>query len=60
MISRLTSFAVAFAVIGAASLAFAAEAREDVLAARAAKAAAPVVQLERVVITAQRLPQAGL
>lgn len=60
MISRLTSYAVTFAVLAAASLAFAAQAREDAQNARIAQAATPVVQLERVVVTARRLPQTGL
>lgn len=51
MISRLTSLAVAFAVIGAATLTFAAEARQQ---REEARAAIPVVQLERVVVTAKR------
>lgn len=53
MISRLTTIATLFAVLSAASLAIAAEARQ----AAAAKAEAmPVVQMERVVITGKRLP----
>lgn len=51
MISRLTSLAVAFAVTAAATLAFAAEARQH---RDEVRAATPVVQLERVVITAKR------
>ena len=61
MISRLTLSALVFAVIGTASLAFAASAHQAALAAPAA-AAKPVrvVQLERVVVVAKRLPPASL
>ena len=51
MISRLTSLAIAFSVICAATMAFAAEARQDRVQARAQL---PVVQLERVVVSAKR------
>jgi Flp pilus assembly protein CpaB len=60
MISRLTFVAVSLAVLTTASLAFAAESRHD---ARTHAEPAPVtktVQLERVVITAKRLPQGAL
>ncbi len=57
MISRLTTFATAFAILATASLGYAASARFAALDAPAAAAAKPVriVQLERVVITAKRL-----
>lgn len=55
MISRLTIFATAFAILGTASLGYAASARQAALEAPAA-AAKPVriVQLERVVVIAKR------
>jgi len=60
MISRLTAHAVIFAILGTASLAFAASLQQEA-STNAAASAKPVrvVQLERVVITAKRLPQAG-
>jgi hypothetical protein len=61
MISRLTLNALVFAVIGTASLAFAATARQAGLATPSATAKPMrVVQLERVVVVARRLPQASL
>lgn len=62
MISRLTAIAAAFAaaltVLATASLAFAAEARQgDSLTQQAAAKPVRSIQLERVVITAKRLPQ---
>ena len=61
MISRLTLSALVFAVIGTASLAFAATAHQAALAAPAAAAKqVRVVQLERVVVIGKRLPQASL
>ena len=56
MISRLTAVAAIFAILAAASLTFAADLPHDVLGTRAAAAQTPVVHLERVVITARRLP----
>ena len=56
MTSRLTAIAVIFAVFSTASLAVAANLRHGTPAASAAKQVR-VVQLERVVITAKRLPQ---
>jgi hypothetical protein len=56
MISRLTAAAAFFAVLAAATLTFAAELPHDVSGARAAATHAPVVHLERVVVTAKRLP----
>lgn len=61
MISRLTAIAACFAVLAAVSLAFAAEARQGAGAAdRATAQPVRTVQLERVVITGKRLPQASL
>jgi hypothetical protein len=54
MISRVTAIATLFAVLGAASLAIAAEARRTAVETEAI----PVIQLERVVITGKRLPAA--
>ena len=54
MISRLTFFATLFAMLGAVSLAIAAETRQ----ATAQAEAMPVVQLEPVVITGKRVPAA--
>lgn len=59
MISRLTAIAATFAIVGAASLTFAAGAHQDALVVQSAAKAMRVVQLERVVITAKRLPQAA-
>ena len=55
MISRLTLSAVIFAIVGTASLAFAASAHQAALASQAAARQVRVVQLERVVVTAKRL-----
>ncbi len=57
MISRLTLSAVIFAVIGTASLGFAASAHQASIESQAAAKQVRVVQLERVVVTAKRLPQ---
>jgi hypothetical protein len=54
MISRLTLSAVIFAIIGTASLAFAATVRHPTIEAQAAAKPVRIVQLERVVITAKR------
>lgn len=59
MISRLTLSAVIFAIVGTASLAFAANAHQAAVASQVAAKQVRVVQLERVVITAKRLPQAA-
>jgi hypothetical protein len=59
MISRLTAHAVIFAVLGTASLAFAASLQQEAPAAPSATKQVRVVQLERVVVTAKRLPQAA-
>jgi len=56
MISRLTAAAAIFAILAAASLTFAADLPHDVPWTRAAVTQAPVVHLERVVVTARRLP----
>jgi hypothetical protein len=57
MISRLTAIATTFAVLAAASLAFAANAHQST--SGLAKQVR-TVQLERVVVTAKRLPQASI
>ena len=59
MISRLTAIAATFAVFATASLAFAASSQHEVSAAPVAAQALRIVQLERVVVTAKRLPQAA-
>jgi len=56
MTSHLTAIAAVFAILAAASLAYATEVRHDVPAAQAAIARPQVVQLERVIVTAKRLP----
>lgn len=53
IISRLTAIALAFAVFSTASLAVATTLRHDAPAARQVR----VVELETVVVTAQRLPR---
>lgn len=60
MISRLTAFATVFALVGAATLAFAASSPSEArsIAARAvAKPQASVVVLEPVFITVKRQPR---
>lgn len=55
MISRLTTLATAFAILGTASLGYAASARQTAVATPAAAAKqVRIVQLDRVVITAKR------
>ena len=54
MISRLSAFATTFAVIAAASIAFAASAQQARHESAAAAKAMPVVQLETVVVTGHR------
>lgn len=54
MISRLTATTAITAILAAASIAFAADLRGTRVAA--SPSAQEVVQLERVVVTAQRLP----
>jgi len=56
MISRLTTLATVFAILGTASLGYAASVRQAAIAPPAAAATKQVriVQLERVVITAKR------
>ena len=60
MTSRLTAFAAIFAIISAASLTFAANAQHPAPVAPAAAKQVRVVQLERVVIVAKRLPQQSI
>lgn len=56
MISRLTALATAFAILGTASLGYAASTRQAANEAPAAAAkTVRIVQLERVVVTAKRL-----
>lgn len=56
MISRLTALAVLFAVVTTAALAYAANASLDQTAAQPAAAKSmPIYQLERVVITGNRV-----
>lgn len=55
MISRLTAFATVFSVLAAASLTYAASAQQAVPVAAAKQVR--IVQLERVVVVAKRLPQ---
>ena len=57
MMSRLTALAAAFAVLAAASLAYAASAHG--VAAPTVSKPTHVVQFERVVVTAKRLPLAS-
>jgi hypothetical protein len=59
MISRLSTIAATVAVLAAASLTFAAGAHQDALAVQAAAKSVRIVQLERVVVIAKRLPQAA-
>jgi len=60
MISRLTTFATAFAILGTASLGYAASAHQAAIEAPAASVKpVRIVQLERVVITAKRLDRAA-
>jgi len=54
MFSRLVAFAASLAIVGAASLAFSASAQPA--AARSELKPVRVIQLERVVVTAKRLP----
>jgi len=56
MTSRLSAIALIFAVFSTASLAFATTLHSDALAKPTAKQVR-VVELERVVITAKRLPR---
>ena len=53
MISRLTTIALMFAVFSTASIAVATTLRHDAPAAKPVR----VVELERVVVTAKRLPR---
>ena len=56
MIIRLSAVAALFAVFATASLAIAEDFRRDVPVTQAAAAQNQVVRLERVVVTARRLP----
>lgn len=56
MISRLTAAAAILAILAAASLTFAADLPHAAPGTQAAVKQAPVIHLERVVITARRLP----
>lgn len=58
MISRLTAFAAVFSILAAASLTYVSAAPQTVPAASAKPVR--VVQLEHVVVTAKRLPQATI
>ena len=58
MISRLSARAAAFAILATATLAYATGAHQSGTLPAAAAHAVRVVQLDTVVITAQRLPQA--
>jgi hypothetical protein len=57
MISRLSTIAATVAILAAASLTFAAGAHQDAPAVQAAAKNVRIVQLERVVVIAKRLPQ---
>jgi hypothetical protein len=59
IISRVTALAALFSVLATASLAFAADRQAHVPTAQRTADAAGVVQLERVVVTAQRLAVAA-
>ncbi len=58
MISRLTTFATVFAVLATASLGYAASLPQA--SSHAAAKPMHVIQLERVVVTSKRLPQAAV
>ena len=61
MISRLTALAAVFSIFAAASLTYAASVQHAVpIAASASAKPVRIVQLERVVVTAKRLPQAAI
>jgi hypothetical protein len=58
MISRLTAIATVFSILATASIAFAASARQEAMMEAATPAKqVRIVQLDRVVVTAKRLPQ---
>ena len=59
MISRLTAFAATFAILATATLAVAASAREAAPATPTIAKQVRVIQLDTVVITGKRLPQAA-
>lgn len=56
MTSRLSAIAACFAVLATASLTSAAGSRDNAFATHATDAQTQVVQLERVVLTAKRVP----
>jgi hypothetical protein len=58
MISRLTTFAALFAVVTTASFAYATNVKQHQRDA-AAQAAAPVIVLERVVVTGTHVPSSS-
>lgn len=58
MISRLTAFAAVFSVLAAASLTYVSAAQQA--APTASAKSVRIVQLERVVVSAKRLPQAAI
>ena len=58
MISRLTAYAATFAVLATASLAFATGVPSGASPLHSPAKQVRVIQLERVVVTAKRLPQA--
>ncbi len=60
MISRLTALAATFAVITTASLAFAASAHQSRFDTPAAAEPVRVVQLERVLVVAKRIPKSAV
>ncbi len=60
MISRLTALASMFAVIATTSLAFAASAHHGKFDTPAAAELVRVVQLERVVVVAKRIPKSAV
>jgi hypothetical protein len=57
MISRLTAAAACFAILSAATITFAANARHEALVSTAAAAALPVVQLQTVEMIGHRTPR---
>lgn len=58
MISRLTALAAVFSILAAASLTYVSAAQQ--VAPTASAKPVRVVQLEHVVVTAKRLPQAAI
>ena len=61
MISRLTALAAVFSICAAASITYAASVQHTApIVASASAKPVRIVQLERVVVTAKRLPQAAI